>query len=236
MTWFRTKAICAVDRALSRSRMWPPGVNYAWLAALGRTDRSVGTLRSETPLLRSHPETLSLEREVATILALVGGGSTVQDIERHAQLNDALGADDPETLTAAHAVAFALNQSGEHEAALELAEDTLARRRRVLGADHPDTLVTAHNLVFTLNDLGDHEAARLLAEDTLARRRRVLGKDDFRTLRTAETLVSTLVWLGDHNTARSLGGDTLARRRATLGEDHQETIRMAKFLLAIPTD
>ncbi|WP_410099268.1 tetratricopeptide repeat protein [Streptomyces sp. STR69] len=35
---------------------------------------------------------------------------------------------------------------GRVEEALELGEDTLARRRRVLGEDHPDTLRTARLL------------------------------------------------------------------------------------------
>jgi hypothetical protein len=37
---------------------------------------------------------------------------------------------------------------GEYQAARELDEDTLARRRRVLGGDHPDTLASAGNLTF----------------------------------------------------------------------------------------
>ena len=65
----------------------------------------------------------------------------------------------------------------ETQAARELAEDTLTRRRRALGEDHPDTLVSATNLAVILRALGETQAARELAEDTLTRRRRTLGED-----------------------------------------------------------
>src|SRR5258705_13994636 len=66
---------------------------------------------------------------------------------------------------------------GEPQAARELAEDTLARRRRVLGEDHPDTLTSAFILAGELSELGEYRAAREMAADILARRRRVLGED-----------------------------------------------------------
>jgi FPC/CPF motif-containing protein YcgG len=46
-------------------------------------------------------------------------------------------------LTSAYILAAQLSELGEHQAARELAEDTLARRRRVLGDDHPDTGASA---------------------------------------------------------------------------------------------
>jgi hypothetical protein len=46
-----------------------------------------------------------------------------------------------------------LRRLGEHQAARELDEDTLARRRRVLGEDHPDTLASANNLAMDLDEL-----------------------------------------------------------------------------------
>ncbi|MEU1619100.1 tetratricopeptide repeat protein [Streptomyces sp. NPDC005722] len=77
---------------------------------------------------------------------------------------------------------------GVTEQARALAEDTVARRRRVLGEDHPNTLTTASNLAIWLAALGVTEQARALAEDTLTRRRRVLGEDHPDTLSTARVL------------------------------------------------
>ena len=44
---------------------------------------------------------------------------------------------------------------GEVQAARDLDQDTLDRRRRALGADHPDTLASASNLAFDLRALGE---------------------------------------------------------------------------------
>ena len=57
-----------------------------------------------------------------------------------------LGSDHPSTLTCASELAADLRALGEYQAALELDEDTLARRRRVLGDDHPDVLTSVGNL------------------------------------------------------------------------------------------
>ena len=89
---------------------------------------------------------------------------------------------------------------GEHQAARDLDEDTLARRRRVLGEDHPDTLASASNLAADLANLGEHQAARDLDEDTLARRRRVLGEDHPDTLASANNLAADLRALGETET------------------------------------
>jgi len=43
----------------------------------------------------------------------------------------------------------------EVQAARDLDQDTLARRRRVLGHDHPDTLNSASNLAIDLRALGE---------------------------------------------------------------------------------
>ncbi len=47
---------------------------------------------------------------------------------------------------------------GEHQAARELDQDTLARRRRVLGDDHPETQRSARNLAADLKALGESPA------------------------------------------------------------------------------
>ena len=66
-----------------------------------------------------------------------------------------LGEDHPDTLTSANNLAIDLRALGEYQAARELDQDTLARRRRVLGEDHPDTLPSAANLAIDLRALGE---------------------------------------------------------------------------------
>jgi tetratricopeptide (TPR) repeat protein len=145
---------------------------------------------------------------------------------------DGLGADDPDTLMAAHYRAWALADLGDYAAARELDEDTLERRRRVLTVDHHSTLTTASNLVASLGQLGQLAAAKELAEDTLDRRRRVLGEDDPDTLVSASNLADVLRELGEAQAARALDEDTLARRRRVLGENHHSTLVSASNLAA----
>jgi len=85
-------------------------------------------------------------------------------------------------LTSAFIFAAALFELGEYQAARELNEDILARRRRVLGEDHPDTLTAAFQLVGALTGLGEYHAARELNDDIIARRRRVLGDEHPETM------------------------------------------------------
>jgi len=99
-----------------------------------------------------------------------------------------------------------------HQAARELDEDTLARRRSVHGEDHPWTLTSASNLAFDLRQLGEIGAARDLDADTLARRRRVLGDDHPRTLASASNLAYDLEKLGDQDAAAELRAEVRQRR------------------------
>jgi Tetratricopeptide repeat len=69
-----------------------------------------------------------------------------------------LGDDHRNTLAPAGNLAADLRQLGEHQAARELDEDTLARRPRVLGEDHPETRRSARNLAIDLKALGEPPA------------------------------------------------------------------------------
>lgn len=93
---------------------------------------------------------------------------------------------------------------GEYEQALELDEDTLARRRRVLGDDHPDTLRSANNVAIDLSNLSQHGRALELNGDTLARRRRILGDDHPDTRRSARYVAADLHVLGRHDEAERI--------------------------------
>jgi hypothetical protein len=66
-----------------------------------------------------------------------------------------LGEDHPETLISASHLAADLRALGEAQAARELDQDTLDRRRRILGEDHPDTLRSTNNLAADLRALGE---------------------------------------------------------------------------------
>jgi tetratricopeptide (TPR) repeat protein len=137
---------------------------------------------------------------------------------------DRLGADHPDTLTSAQALAHALYALSDYQRARELHDDTYTRRRRVLGEDHTDTLTSAHDLARALGAVNEDEQALALDKDTLSRRRRLLGDDHPDTVASAHKLARGLYLVGDYQQARTLDEDTLARRRRLLGDDHPDTL------------
>jgi hypothetical protein len=151
------------------------------------------------------------------------------------------GVDDPGTLEAADKMSRVLAELGKYRRARALAEETLARRRRVLGEDHPATLSSASNLARVLYPLGEYEQARTLAEDTLARRLEAFGKhgpwalgeDDPFTVTADAILGSDLYGFGQSEQARALAEDTLARTRRVLGEDDPATLSSASYLARV---
>jgi hypothetical protein len=128
--------------------------------------------------------------------------------------------------------AAATRNRTEAQAACDLAQDTLDRRRRVLGEDHLDTLISVNNLGVFLRDLGRLHAARDLHQDALDSMLRVLGEDHPRTLFSANNLAADLRAIGQVHAARDLDQDTLDRRRRILGQDHPDTLTSADNLAA----
>jgi Tetratricopeptide repeat len=164
-----------------------------------------GTLaRRRRDLGEDHPDTLASAGNLAVSLRAAGEYQAARELDEDslARRRRILGEDHPDTLASASGLAISLRavgghpgtltspsslaasigHRGEHQAARELGEDTLARRRRVLGEDHPDTLAAAFQLVCALSELGEHHAARELNDDIIARRRRVLGDDHPETI------------------------------------------------------
>ena len=84
--------------------------------------------RRRRDLGEDHPDTLAAASNLAVSLRAVGGL--------------------PGTLTSFPGSLASSLHRGEQQAARELDEDTLARRRRVLGEDHPDTGASATFAIF----------------------------------------------------------------------------------------
>jgi tetratricopeptide (TPR) repeat protein len=141
--------------------------------------------------------------------------------------SDALGAEHPDTLATAHALAGTLHAQGDYAGARARYEAVLAARTRLLGAEHPDTLATAHALAGTLRAPGDYAEARARYEAVLAARTRLLGAEHPDTLHAAHALAGTLHAQGDYAGARARYEAVLAARTRLLGAEHPETLRTA---------
>jgi eukaryotic-like serine/threonine-protein kinase len=104
--------------------------------------------------------------------------------------------------------------------ARELAEESLATRRRLLGSEHPAVATALHNLGTLLSE--EPLTARSYLTEALAMRRRLLGDA---SLEVAETMVSlgrVSIVAGEWDTAEQLLRDALALRRGLLQEDDVE--------------
>ena len=121
---------------------------------------------------------------------------------------------------------------GEAQAARDLDQDTLDRRRRVLGEDHPDTLTSASNLaVDAERRWGELQAARDLDQDTLRPPPPGPGRGPPRhpDLRQQPRHRPARRWAS----CRRPGTWTRTpydRRRRVLGEDHPDTLTSASNL------
>ena len=148
----------------------------------------------------------------------------------HQKWTTKLGADNTDTLGVAQHLAHAIHATGDYTKAVQIQQDTLARRQRVLGEDHPDTLHSANDLSVSLNSKGQLQEALALNQDTYDRRRRVLGEDHPDTLISAGNLASALSDLGRRGEGLALHQDTYDRHRRVLGEDHPDTLNSANNL------
>jgi hypothetical protein len=108
-----------------------------------------------------HPFVVQLGLVAAAGLGLLAVPETVSDRSalslrfRRLGIPQVLGEDHPDTLRSANSLAIDLANLGEYQAARDLHQDTLIRRRRVLGEDHPSTLKSASNLAANLRALGE---------------------------------------------------------------------------------
>ena len=136
--------------------------------------------RGRRVLGEDHPDTLAAASNLAVSLRAAGEYQAARELgeDTLARRRRVLGEDHPDTLASASGLAVSLRavggytgtlisasnlaagvgHSGEHQAARELGEDTLARRRRVLGEDHPDTLASASGLAISLRAVGERQA------------------------------------------------------------------------------
>lgn len=141
-----------------------------------------------------------------------------------------IGADHPDTITAAANLTSALAWLAQHDQARALGHDILARSNRVLGAEHPVTLRVATNLTFALAWLGHSQQACTVGQEALLRSQQTLGPDHPVALRLAANLVFALSSQGLLQQADQLGQDTLQRCAEVLGGDHPITLVAAAHL------
>jgi energy-coupling factor transporter ATP-binding protein EcfA2 len=140
------------------------------------------------------------------------------------QLQEQLGADHPDTLTARFNVAYWTGRTGDAHAALALFEQLLPDRERVLGADHPDTLGSRGTVADWTGQTGDWHGALDLFEQLLPDQERVLGADHPDALITRGNIARWTGATGDAQGALDLFEQLLPDQERVLGADHPDAL------------
>lgn len=100
----------------------------------------------------------------------------------------AFGADDPDTLESAHALAFQWTDNGDFPHALQASSALQPRLERLLGSDHELTLANLQTLAIARTELGQFDAAEETLQSLLQRRLRVDGELNSRTIAVQTSL------------------------------------------------
>jgi len=117
-------------------------------------------------------------------------------------------------------LSVALWRRGKYDAALPLAEEALALRRRLYGDEHTDVAISLHQLGTMLMATGDLEGAERRYRESLALRRKLLGDNHPHVAITLHMLGQLLRQRGRLEESEQAHREALAIRRAAFGDDH----------------
>ncbi|CAE8636210.1 unnamed protein product [Polarella glacialis] len=148
-------------------------------------------------------------------------------------LEENLGADAPEVLSAANALAVCLENCGERGEALGLYRRALDGRRRQLGEEHPHSLDSGYNLAVFLTQEGATGEAEELFRRVFNSCSQVLGSSDPATLDCAEQLAALLEARADLAGAWRLRRQLLEGQRGAHGEAHPVAIAAMASLASV---
>ncbi|UCF68795.1 MAG: serine/threonine protein kinase, partial [Acidobacteriota bacterium] len=147
-----------------------------------------------------------------------------------AAFENALGADDPRTLEAIHALAELRFYQGRPEEAEALLLRVVEERRRVLGPDDAATLAALSDLGAVAHDQGRLGDAERHYRAALGVARRTLPPDDRRRLAMAHNLGALLRDRAQYEAAEAILREAWEASRDALGAEHPETLATLSLL------
>ncbi|MFE7168252.1 FxSxx-COOH system tetratricopeptide repeat protein [Streptomyces sp. NPDC057616] len=167
--------------------------------------------------------------QMADALRYQGRFREAEGLDRQAteQGQTLLGAEDFNTLMAAHNWGVSLRLCGEFAKALSLDRETAERRELLLGPTSSLTLGTLSGVGLDMRDGGDYPGARDFLEDIYRRVRESSGEDNAEALGSARNLSIARRLDGDVAGAAKLSEDTLRRLMASYGPNHFGTLQTA---------
>ncbi len=144
-----------------------------------------------------------------------------------------IGPDHPETVLLASNLGSVFRNSGLHNLALPLIEETLAAQERLLGPSHSQTLITLNNLADSLGQVGETGRALEAIHEGLVRAHGAYGPESSQAAFLTLTLARVQDAAGQHDEAERTMADALALHERALGPDAEGTFVAATNYLRL---
>ena len=194
-----------------------PDPNLKVRTALDRAAARVGARFGGQPMVEA-----SIRHTIgATYLDLGLFLDAERQLTRAIQLRrQALGDDDPGTLTSQDRLVSVYLGQGKPALAEPLSQQVLNSRRRILGERHPDTLTSRHKRADVEQAFARDTPAEALYRQAADLRQQVLGPEHPDTLLSLTSLAFVSMRLEKFAQAEEIHRQVLAIRRRRLGEDH----------------
>ena len=135
-----------------------------------------------------------------------------------------LGAENIDTIEAAHKLAISLSKLDRYNEAITLQKKVLTFRKKILGDNHPETLKALNNLAISYSCLGKYVDAWKLRKQVLTLSRELLGSEHPDTIAAMNNLALSLNDIGCHDEAIAMQEQILNMDKRIFGDHHTETL------------
>ena len=181
-------------------------------------------LRAET-LGPSHPDTLSVQRDLATQLSRIGRLAESEAlltpvVEGHIE---SLGATHSATLLSRRDLGMLRYRQGRNDEAYAILRETFADAETHLSPLATTTLNVLASLAIVAHAVGDDDEAEAAFRESLARRLEAYGPEEPDTISARVNLAAFLRTLGRNDEARQELLEGLEQQRAVFGAEHPAT-------------
>jgi serine/threonine protein kinase/TolA-binding protein len=180
-----------------------------------------------TDRTRDAMEWARVQLGVIRILVDQGHSREAEGIAREVlkEREQALGPEDPQTLTARYWLARSLNTEGKYAEAEPEYRAVLKLREKRLGPEHPDTVATRISLGLVLYYQGKFAEAEAEDREVIRLDEKVFGSEHANTLTTRDNLAIALASQGKYGEAETEFRAVIKLQTKVLGPEHPDTLK-----------
>lgn len=194
---------------------------------LGALEESANHYRRAFDLRQTHlgPEhEQTLRAQLGRLFGLYNAGHNEEALPQVDRLVEqcrrVLGSDHQVTAQALKLKAVVYGLARDHQAEIEILEETAGVHRRAFGDEHPETLAVLNDLAISYDNLGRYDEALALYEEVLSVGERVLPEGGPAIALIRISLGSNSMYRGDLDDAERVFAGELVKMEPTLGEEH----------------